>query len=182
MIIWLVIAVLIAVLAVLPVKISVYSVRSKGIMHGNLHVSWLVFMVRYEDMQIEFIVLGKRVVSRHIEERPRMPGPEMSTETIFNMAGAIFRLFKDLFHAFRLRYLDADITFGFSNPAYTGILTGFMHALLDPLQTGSNIRWAADFTKPVLEWELKVKASSTPIQLLPPLARFIFSFSRLSGL
>ena len=87
----------------------------------------------------------------------------------------MLRLFKDLVSAFRLKYFDLDMTFGLRDPAYTGILTGFLHAVAGSLQIGRNIRWTADFTEPVLEWNLKAKAALTPVQILPPVARFIAS-------
>jgi len=44
--------------------------------------------------------------------------------------------FQRFIYAFRIKYLDIDVSFGLKEPAYTGIITGFMHALAYP---GSDI-------------------------------------------
>ena len=97
-----------------------------------------------------------------------------------NLTGPLLQLFKELVYAFRLKYIDLDITFGLNNPAHTGILTGFLHAV-GSSQMG-NIRWTPDFTRQVIEWDLKAKISVIPILLLLPFARFITKVQVLRSL
>lgn len=92
---------------------------------------------------------------------------------IFNIIRPLLRLFRDLVTAFRLRYLDIDITYGLDDPAYTGILTGFMYAAVTPSRIGRDIVFTADFTKPVLDWNMGAKVSITPVQVVLPVIRFV---------
>lgn len=41
----------------------------------------------------------------------------------------LFRFFSDLLNAVKFRHLDADLSFGLSDPAQTGMLCGFFHGL-----------------------------------------------------
>jgi len=74
----------------------------------------------------------------------------------------------DVIRSFRLKYLDMDLRFGLSDPAFTGILTGFMHAV----RMGRNIRFAPDFTGQVLDWNLRAKASVTPFIIVVSFVKF----------
>ncbi len=198
--VWLIVAVIIviAVLAVLlfPVIISIDSVRSGGKVDGSLSISWLMFIVRYAliDKQVEIFVFNRRVIVSKHKEKPLRSEKTEKTEKIekiekpkrfkkprsmppiryiFNLAGPLLRLFRDLVTAFRLRYLDIDIIYGLDDPAYTGILTGFLYAILTPSRIGRDIILTADFTKPVLDWNLGAKVSITPVQVVLPVIRFV---------
>ena len=79
-------------------------------------------------------------------ERERKESGKMPPVRDFlNMTGSLLRLFKDFIHAFRIKYLDIEVTFGLNDPTYTGIITGFLH-VIGLSRTGHNIRWRADFT------------------------------------
>lgn len=170
-----------------PVKISVKSSRVREEIDGFFSFSWIIFLLRYtfKDKEAEILVFGKRVF--------RLPNKEKSLEfkelkksgqikkskkmqhlgDFFSLSRPMVRLFKDLIYSFRLRYLDIDIIFGLKDPAYTGIIAGFLHSITGIIHKGQTIRWSADFTKQVLEWNLKAEAAITPIQIVLPLARFL---------
>ncbi len=174
------------VLLLSPVKISVNSKRAREKIDGCFSFGWNMFMLRYtlNDKEAEILVFGKRVV--------RLPNKEKSLETkelkksmqikskkkphigdILSLSRPMLRLFKQLIYSFKLKYLDIDIIFGLNDPAYTGIMAGLLHSIIGIMQTGHTIKWSADFTNPVLEWNLKAEAAITPIQIVLPVARFI---------
>jgi hypothetical protein len=162
-----------------PVKISVNSVRAREELDGCFSFGWIMFLLRYtfKDKKTEILVFGRRVV--------RFPNKEKSPEfkeltkkmphlgNILSLSRPMIRLFKDLIYSFRLKYLDIDIIFGLEDPAYTGIMAGFLHSIIGIMNKGHTIRWSADFTKPVLEWDMKAEVAITPIQIVLPVARFI---------
>ncbi len=165
LIIVIVIALIVAML-LFPVTIYIHSARSEGKMDGVYSISWIIFVYRYVFKDKE-----KPPKKEVVKKARKIP----SLENIFNLIGPLLRLVKELICAVRLKYLDINITFGLNDPAYTGILTGFLHAVRGSLLKGHNIRWTADFSRPVLEWDIKAKAAITPIQILPPMVRFIVS-------
>jgi hypothetical protein len=85
----------------------------------------------------------------------------------------MLRLIKELFYSFKLKYLDIDIVFGLDDPANTGIMAGFLHSISGIMRKGKTIRWSVDFSKQVLEWNLKAVVAIKPIQIVLPMARFI---------
>ncbi|VVB96362.1 Uncharacterised protein [uncultured archaeon] len=176
-----VMAAAIAVILLFPVTIFINSARSCGKIGGIFDISWAILRIRYliEESQMEILISGKRIFRISQKNKLRNNGDQKKPlkkphiRDIFNLSGPILRLFKDIVYTFRLKYFDLDVTFGLGDPAYTGIFTGFLHAIRGSLRTGNNIRWTADFTRPELEWNLKAKASVMPIRLLPPLTKFI---------
>jgi len=170
-----------------PVKISVNSVRAGEELDGCFSFGWIMFLLKYtfKDKKAEILVFGRRVVrfpnkekspefkeltkSRPIKKAKKMPHPGH----LFSLSRPMIRLFKDLIYSFRLKYLDIDIIFGLEDPAYTGIMAGFLHSIIGIMNKGHTIRWSADFTKPVLEWDMKAEVAITPIQIVLPVARFI---------
>lgn len=170
-----------------PVKISVNSVRAREELDGFFSFGWIMFLLRYtfKDKEAEILVFGRRVVRlKNTQKSPEFkestkPRPIKKSKKmphlgdIFSLSRPMLRLFKDLIYSFRLRYLDIDIIFGLEDPANTGILTGFLHSIIGIMHKGHSIRWSADFTKPVLEWDMKAEAAITPIKIVLPVARFI---------
>lgn len=177
-----------------PVNISVNSVRAGGKIDGFLSIGWIMFLFRYtlKDKKTEILVLGRRVVRlTHKEKTPEPKEIEKSKKVkksrhlkdIFYLSRPLLRLFKDLIYSFRIKYLNIDITFGLEDPAYTGIITGFLHSILFSLRAPYTINWNADFTRPIMEWDMKAEAAITPIQILQHLAKFITNWQVLrSGL
>lgn len=187
-IITLIIALALAML-LLPVTVYVDMVRSGGKVSGSFSISWLLLLIRYalKDKKMEIFIFSRRIASLSRREKPlateKIKRPRVSKKSriipsirhIFNLAGPLLRLLKDLVAAFRLRHLDFNIAFGLNNPAYTGILTGLLHAIRGSLQIGHGIRFIPDFTGEVLNWNLRAEAAVTPIRLLSAIARFIAS-------
>ncbi len=185
------ITLIIAVLAVLalaillfPVNISFNSVRSDGTIDGSLGVGWIIFLFIYslKEKKLNIHIFGRSISSQiSPEKKPQVTEPEKERKKswktphvrdFLNMTGSILRLFKDFIYAFRIKYLDIEVRFGLKDPAYTGIITGFLHAA-GLSRTGHNIRWTPDFTGQKLDWNVKGKAALIPVRLIPPVARFI---------
>ncbi len=170
-------AVLAVAVLLFPITIQANSSRSDGKIDGIFSLSWIILNARFvlKDRRMEILVLGKRIVRLSSEKKkpqPEKPGKIPPAGEILNAARPVLRLLKDIFHSFRIKYFNLHITFGLNDPAYTGILTGFLYAASSSFRTGRNIKWNTDFKRQVLEWNLDVKAAVTPIRLLPPLARF----------
>ena len=178
-----------------PVNISVNSARAGGKIDGFLSMGWIMFLFRYtlKDKKTEILVLGRRVGGlthkektpepKEIEKSKKVKKSRPHLEDIFYLSRPLLRLFKDLIYSFRIKYLNIDITFGLEDPAYTGIITGFLHSILFSLRAPYTINWNADFTRPVMEWDMKAEAAITPIQILQHLAKFITNWQVLrSGL
>ncbi|NJD76836.1 MAG: DUF2953 domain-containing protein [Candidatus Methanoperedens sp.] len=168
-------------LLLLPVTIYINSARSCGKLEGIFGISWAILRIRYlmEEKRIEILISGKRIfrISQKNKLRntggQKKPQKKLRIKNIFNLSGPVLRLLKDVVYTFKLKYFDMDVLFGLGDPAYTGIFTGFLHAIMGSLRIGNRIRWTADFTRSELEWKLKARASVIPIRLLPPLTRFI---------
>jgi len=170
-----------------PVKISMNSARAGEEINGFFSFGWIIFLLRYKlkDKEAEILVFGRRVVrlpnkekSPEFKELKKSRPIKKSKKTphlgdIFSLLRPMLRLFKDLIYSFKLKYLDIDIKFGLEDPAYTGILAGFLHSITGIMHKGHTIRWSVDFSKPVLEWNLKAEAAITPIQIVLPVARFL---------
>jgi hypothetical protein len=174
------------VMLVSPVKIRVNSVRAGEEIDGFFSFGWIMFLLRYtfKNNEAEILVFGRRVVrlpkkekSPEFKKKKSRPIKKLNKsphlEDLFSLTKPMIRFFKDLIYSFRLKYLDIDIIFGLEDPAYTGIMTGFFHSIIGIMQKSHTIRWSVDFTKPVLEWNLKAEAAITPIQIVLPVARLI---------
>ncbi len=168
----LMLAVLMLAFAILlfPVNITFNSVRSEGTIDGSLGISWIIFLFIYsmKEKELKINILG-RCISHHISpEKKRqvkkykreikrsrkMTVGKMPHRDLLNMTRSLLRLFKDFIYAFRIKYLDIDATFGLNDPAYTGIITGFLHAI-GLSRTEYNIRWRTDFTRQTFDWDIK---------------------------
>ena len=168
-----------------PVTISVNSTRVEGKIDGFFSMGWIIFMFRYalSGRQTDILVFGRKVARLQHKEKPSLPletekqrgikkqMPHL--EDILSLSGPMLRLIKEIIYAFRLKYLDIDITFGLKEPAHTGIVTGILHSIFGYLRAGKNIRWTVDFTKPIMEWDMKAKVVIRPISVLLPIVRFI---------
>jgi len=55
----------------------------------------------------------------------------------------------------------------------TAFWAGFLHSIFGSFQAGHTIRWSVDFTRPVLEWDLKAEAAITPIHIFLHMIRFL---------
>ncbi len=170
-----------------PMNICLNSSRAGKEIDGFLSFAWIIFLLRYafKDNEAEIFFFGRRLVRLSIKEKSpefnqlKKSTPKKKTKKIphlkdiFSFSGPMIQLFKELFYSFRLRNLDIDITFGLKDPAYTGVITGFLHSIIRIMNKGHTIRWSVDFTKPVMEWDMKAEVTITPIRIILPLARFI---------
>ncbi|MDI9394069.1 MAG: DUF2953 domain-containing protein [Euryarchaeota archaeon] len=95
----------------------------------------------------------------------------------------LFRLFSDLLNAIKIKNLKAELTFGLSDPADTGMLCGFIHALLGTVYSRCrNCSFSVNpvFMESLLDFqgsaEIRVKIYSLIFSLL----NFIFNGKTLS--
>lgn len=181
-------AVLVFTILLFPVNISFSSSRSEGTIDGSLGVNWIIFLFIYtmKEKELKIHILG-RCISHRTSHGKKLQTQEskrerkgfwkislgkMSSRDFLNVTKPLLRLFKDFIRAFKVKYLDIDVTFGLNDPAYTGIITGFLHAI-SLSRTGHNIRWRADFTKRIFDWNVEGKIVLIPVRLIPPVARLI---------
>ncbi|AKB27008.1 hypothetical protein MSSIT_0289 [Methanosarcina siciliae T4/M] len=95
----------------------------------------------------------------------------------------LFRLFSDTLSAIKIKNLKADLTFGLSDPADTGMLCGFIHALLGTVY--SRCRDCSFSVCPVFMETLLDLRGSAEIRikiysLIFPFIKFIFNWKTLS--
>ena len=177
-------AVLMLIILLFPVSISFNSVRTEGTIDGSVGISWIIFLFIFslKEKELKIHILG-RSVFRHISPEKKLQAQESEREIkkswkmppirdFPNMTLPLLRLFKDFIYAFRIKYIDIEITFGLNDPAYTGIVTGFLHAI-GLSRTEHNILWRADFTRQIFDWNVKGKTALIPVRLLLPVARFV---------
>jgi hypothetical protein len=182
-----VLAVLVLAILLFPVNISFNSVRSEGTIYGNLSVSWIIFLFIYylKEKELKIHIFGRSIFhyifpgspekkSRELElEKERKKSGKLPPVRAFlNIAGPMMRLFKGFIYAFRIKYLDIEVSFGLKDPACTGIITGLLHAVMLS-RTRYNIKWTPNFTEQVFDWDVKGKAALIPVRLIPPVARFV---------
>ncbi|MCX9083292.1 MAG: DUF2953 domain-containing protein [Candidatus Methanoperedens sp.] len=175
-----------------PVKICVNSAREREEIDGFFSLGWIIFLLRYtfKNEGAEILVLGRRIVrlpkkekspgfnekikeSRPRNKSDRMPQKMPHSGQILSLSRPTVGLFKDILYSFKLKNLNVNIRFGLEDPADTGIMFGFLHSIIGIIRKSHNIRWSVDFTKPVLEWDLKAEIAITPIQIVLPVTRFI---------
>ncbi|MCK4929396.1 MAG: DUF2953 domain-containing protein [Methanosarcinales archaeon] len=179
--IWLLLGIVLLITAVLlfPVTIRTRSFRSEGILDGSFSISWLIFGMRYmlEDKQTEILILNRTLIRRQNKEKTpedvdtKAPVKSKSNPPVKDfipLAGPAIRLIRELLSAVRLRHFELDTVYGLEDPATTGMLTGYLHALTVP----RIISFTPDFTQPVLDWDLDLAAGFTPIAAVPPITRF----------
>ena len=172
-----------------PMTFSINSVNSGGKIDGSFSFCWIMLMFRYriKDKETEILILGREVVRLPYKEKSQKPEDIKKSVSIkkskkilhlgdmFNLSRPMLRLFKDLIYAFRLKYLNLNLIIGFNDPAHNGILAGFLHSIFGSFRAGHTIRWTVDFTRPVMEWDLKAEAAIMPIHIFLHMIRFLTS-------
>ncbi len=95
----------------------------------------------------------------------------------------LFRLFSDMFNAIKIKNLKADLTFGLSDPADTGMLCGVIHSLLGTVYNrcrGCSFSVCPVFMESLLDFrgsaEIRIKIYS----LIFPFLKFIFNGKTIS--
>lgn len=180
--------VLVFIILLLPVNIFFNSVRSEETIDGNLGMGWMIFLFIYslKEKELKIYIFGRCIFShiypekklqeqkheREIKESGKTYSEKMPHRDFLNVIMPLLRLFKDFIYAFRIKHLDVDVTFGLNDPAYTGIITGFLYAI-GLSRTKHNISWMADFTRQTFDWDVKGKTSLIPVLLILPVIRFI---------
>lgn len=95
----------------------------------------------------------------------------------------LFRLFSDMLNAIKIKNLKADLTFGLPDPADTGMLCGFIHAVLGTVYSrcrSCSFSVCPVFMESLLDFngsaEIRVKIYS----LILPIIKFILNWKTLS--
>ncbi|KKH46482.1 hypothetical protein EO93_03805 [Methanosarcina sp. 1.H.A.2.2] len=95
----------------------------------------------------------------------------------------LLRLFSDMFNAIKIKNLKADLTFGLSDPADTGMLCGIIHTLLGTVYSrcrSCSFSVCPVFMESLLDFrgsaEIRIKIYS----LIFPFLKFIFNGKTLS--
>ena len=178
--IWLLVGiVLIATVLLFPVTIRARTSGSEGIIDGSLSISWLMLAIQYElkNKQTDILILGRTLIHRqHKEKTPETKDIKKSVKSrsilqvqdFTPLIRPLMRLIRDLLSIFKFRHFKLDTIYGLEDPAYTGMLTGYLHAL--PCQY--NISFTPDFTQPVLDWDMDLATAFTPIAVVAPITRF----------
>ncbi len=178
--IWLLVGiVLIATVLLFPVTIRARTSGSEGIIDGSLSISWLILAIQYElkNKQTDILILGRTLIHRqHKEKTPETKDIKKSVKSrsilqvqdFTPLIRPLMRLIRDLLSIFKFRHFKLDTIYGLEDPAYTGMLTGYLHAL--PCQY--NISFTPDFTQPILDWDLDLATAFTPIAVVAPITRF----------
>jgi hypothetical protein len=95
----------------------------------------------------------------------------------------LFRLISDMFNAIKIKNLKADLTFGLPDPADTGMVCGFIHAILGTVYSrcrSCNFSVCPVFMESLLDFrggaEIRVRIYS----LIFPFIKFILNWKTLS--
>lgn len=183
MIALIIIVLALSVLAILlfPITISFNSVRSGRTINGSLRLSWIIFQYIYylKEKRSEIYISGhhrsheRRKPEKITIKKRKKTGKMPQVRDILNLTVPILRLIRDLIQAFKIKYFHIDIIYGLNDPANTGILTGFMTAVGCSLKKEKYYKFTPDFTKQVLDWNLRSKASIAPFRIVILLANFV---------
>lgn len=95
----------------------------------------------------------------------------------------LFRLFSDTLKAIKIKNLKADLTFGLSDPADTGMLCGFIHALLGTAYSrcrNCSFSVCPVFMEPLLDFRGSAEIRIRIYSLVFPFIKFIFNGKTLS--
>ncbi len=171
------------VILLLPVTIKMRTSRKDGRIDGVFELTWLIFLFSFSlKGQTEFKIFQRQVVlyrhkEKHIEVKKGPHKLKKMRISYFNDAFNLLRpmliLLKDLINCFGLKHLDIDVRFGANDPSHTGIMAGLLYAMDGFFKKGHNITWAADFEKPILEWNVIAEVAIIPVRIFPPIMRFI---------
>lgn len=95
----------------------------------------------------------------------------------------LFRLFSDLLNAIKIKNLKAELTFGLSDPADTGMLCGFIHALLGTVYSrcrNCSFSVSPVFMESLLDFQGSAEIRVKIYSLIFPFFNFIFNGKTLS--
>lgn len=104
-------------------------------------------------------------------------------EAFKSLRRPLFRLFSDLLNGIKIKRLESDITFGLSDPADTGMLCGFIHAIAG--LTYSRCKHCSFsinpvFMNPMVDFRGDIEAHVKLYSLIFPTLKFILNRKTLS--
>jgi len=115
------------------------------------------------------------IYSRILNKVKRLVSPQ-NIKLFAGFLGPGIIFYRGIIRTFKIKYIKIDTTYGMNDPAHTGIITGFIHTLLGPFLTRTNIRFNPVFTGSVLDWDINAHASFTPVHIITPILRFATSW------
>jgi len=135
----------------------------------------------------------ERIRGRKKVEKEDKPEPEMEMtpremlhwglEAFKSLRKPLFRLFSDLLNGMKIKHLDSCLIFGLSDPADTGMLCGFIHAITGLIYSScKHCRFSINprFMDPVLDFrgnaEIRIRIHS----LIFPFIKFILNGKTIS--
>jgi hypothetical protein len=135
----------------------------------------------------------ERIRGRKKVEKEDKPEPEMEMtpremlhwglEAFKSLRKPLFRLFSDLLNGMKIKHLDSCLIFGLSDPADTGMLCGFIHAITGLIYSRcKHCRFSINprFMDPVLDFrgnaEIRIRIHS----LIFPFIKFILNGKTIS--
>lgn len=131
-------------------------------------------------------IKGEKRAGEEVEEEKGMTTREKlhwGLEAYKALRKPLFRLFSDMLNAIKIKNLKADLTFGLPDPADTGMLYGFIHAILGAIYSrcrSCSFSVCPVFMESLLDFrgsaEIRIKIYS----LVFPFFKFIFNGKTLS--
>lgn len=153
----------------------------------RLRLVWLFGLVSKELSREKKKAEEKKVLKKKVlKEKPKKKrrarfGVIFEILKVRGLLGQFKSLLRGVIRSFRISQLEADFKIGLDNPADTGLLL----AVIGPATLFLNrsfphqIRVQPSFTEAVFEGFSSGNLSLRPIQLVPPLVRFIFSLATI---
>lgn len=97
---------------------------------------------------------------------------------VYGISYHIFRLLKSIFSSIHIRELSCDLAYGLPDPAYTGMLCGYLHTLASIVHSGCR-KFHYSVTPQFFDEQLDVRMEGNIrfriASFIPPLLMFIFS-------
>lgn len=124
-------------------------------------------------------------------ETEETPETGMTTQEIFHwgleaykaLRKPLFRLFSDLLNGIKIKRLESYVTFGLSDPAETGMLCGFIHAIAGLAYSRCrkcSFSINPVFINPMMDFRGNMEISVRIYSLIFPMLKFMFDRKTLS--
>ncbi|WP_292373829.1 DUF2953 domain-containing protein [Methanosarcina sp. UBA411] len=124
-------------------------------------------------------------------ETEETPETGMTTQEIFHwgleaykaLRKPLFRLFSDLLNGIKIKRLESCVTFGLSDPAETGMLCGFIHAIAGLAYSRCrkcSFSINPVFINPMMDFRGNMEISVRIYSLIFPMLKFMFDRKTLS--
>ena len=124
-------------------------------------------------------------------ETEETPETGMNTQEIFHwgleafraLRKPLFRLFSDLLNGIKIKRLESYVTFGLSDPAETGMLCGFIHAIAGLAYSRCrkcSFSINPVFINPMMDFRGNMEISVRIYSLIFPMLKFMFDRKTLS--